>query len=208
MIANAINWINVGLAAGIAAAALSVASQVTRSTRCAVRLGVFGIFGGAGLALAGGIWEFGLWAQTVLLGGVLIYMLANARSPITIPSALWSNRAAWAIVGVVLAVMAATFATSAAAADHKPAGVANEDCQLVARVVYTYAQRRDKGAPLENQLADMLERQKQIRSSAEVIGLFARELELLYRERRPPNDAALVAYRRCSGQALAPRRAM
>lgn len=99
------DWINIALAIGICLACTSIAAKMTRETRCAVRFGIVGLFAGAIVTAAGGIWEFGDWVQTVYLAGALIYLCANLRSPLAVPHEAWSNRLAIgiaALVGVVL----------------------------------------------------------------------------------------------------------
>lgn len=108
-LSTATNWINVALALGICLACSSIGGQMSRGTRCAVRLGVFAMFVGALLLVAGGIWEFGDWVQVVFSAGVLVYLVANLRAPAATPSSAWSNRLAWGVTFVVLAVLGFTF---------------------------------------------------------------------------------------------------
>jgi hypothetical protein len=107
------NALNVLIALGICIACSAILSKVSRQTRCAVRFGIFAMFVGALATAAGGVWAFGDWIQTVLLAGVLIYLVANLRAPAATPSSSWSNRIAWALASVVALVCGVTFSLAA-----------------------------------------------------------------------------------------------
>lgn len=97
--------VNVAFSVGVVVACLAIGARMDRQTRCAVRFGVWGLFAGALLQAAGGIWEFGDWVQSVFLGGALIYLVANLRQPLAIPSSAWSSRLAWLVAIAVAFVV-------------------------------------------------------------------------------------------------------
>lgn len=103
------DWINLALAVGICLACLSMAARMNRATRCAVRFGVVAMFIGALLHAFGGIWDFGEWVQTVALGGVLIYLIANLRQPFALSSPGWADALAWCVTVNVVLVICLTF---------------------------------------------------------------------------------------------------
>jgi hypothetical protein len=111
MLAAATNLINTLLACAIVLACLAIAGSITRQTRCSLRLGVFGLFVGAALYAAGGIFKFGDWADMVLLGGVLIYLVSNVRGAALFTSSRRADRVAWLVIGIVLVALGWTAAT-------------------------------------------------------------------------------------------------
>ena len=112
-VSQATDLVNLWLAIGICLACLAIAGNMSRTTRCAVRLGVFGLFGGGLLVAGGGIWHFGEWVQTVFLGGALVYLLANLRSPAAIPIDRWSSALAWLVTFAVIVILGLSFAAGA-----------------------------------------------------------------------------------------------
>jgi pantothenate kinase type III len=107
--AAATNAVTIGLALGVCLACTAIGAQVSRSTRCAIRLGIFAMFVGALAQVLGGWIEFGDWPQMVFFAGALIYLVANLRAPVVCASSSWANGLAWAIAGVVLTVLGFTF---------------------------------------------------------------------------------------------------
>lgn len=103
------DWINAGLAVGVCLACCSMAGRMNRATRCAIRFGIFGIFAGALLYAFGGVWDFGDWVQTVTLGSILIYLVANLRQPFALPSSRWADGLAWSVTIAIVCVLGLTF---------------------------------------------------------------------------------------------------
>jgi len=103
-----IAWLNVGLGVLITVLGLSMIDRITRGTQCAIRWATVLLAVGGLFAAIGGIWQWEAWTDTLLLGGVAMYLLANARAPLAAPATSWGRRGAYAVGAItVVAVILA-----------------------------------------------------------------------------------------------------
>lgn len=112
-LAAATNGVSIAIALGVCVACTAIAAKVERTTRCVIRLGIFGLFVGALARVLGGWIEFGDWPDLVFAAGVLIYILGNLRSPVAVSSSAWANRLGWGVALVTVALVGATLSAAA-----------------------------------------------------------------------------------------------